>query len=857
MTWGSLVYGQISVERSVQLFAEYNDQTGFMDLHWLPVNGATAYNVGIRNNTTWNQLQQLTDQDTMWTFSGLEKGQGYEFRVQKTGNPVGYGYIYTGVELPPVIDRGSCLVVIEKSLADPLSQEIQQYLNDIEADGWTTDTIHVIMDQTSEEVRTRIQEWYADKEGEKNSVFLLGHVPVPYSGIIAPDGHGDHNGAWPADVYYAEMNGRWTDQTANNITARDARNHNVPGDGKWDNSSISTDVELEVGRVDMFDLPAFANDYIELTRQYLNKNHDFRTKAFEVQRRGLIENNFASFQEGFGQNGWKNFAPMFGPENVVRGNYEVDLENEDYLFAYACGAGSYTSMGGVGNVNNLYVQRDIKGVFVMNFGSYFGDWDRQNNLLRAALASGTILTNAWAARPNWQFHHMALGETVGYAAKLSQNNLFTYESGFGARSIHVALLGDPTLRLHPMSPPGDLSFQDQRGGTVVVSWTPSEDAEEGYLVLRKEAGDEGFELLTSEAIFDTLFIDSCLQANVDYVYQVKAMKLETSASGSYYNTSVGKTAIFNTAYPGLPDIQFNALQNYEEVTFQNATMFLGNVLWEFGDGNTSTENDPVHLYDRGGTYEVCLSSMTPCGEARKCDTLVVESSLPDLVDFEIKDASCHDWDDGEITALISGGLSPLTYLWSNGDQDSIAQDLGAGFYNLVISSTIGVQERYGPVEVEAPDSLDIEVWTTPSSGNDGEAATAITGGTPPYDLTWGDGTLDPSRLPPGDHTLTVVDRNGCTKSITFNVPMATSVNNLLAKDFRMHPNPSAGRVTMEWNGPAEIVQVEVISATGQTVMTRDWTSGRMTLDDLPAGQQLIKVITDQGYFVKKVVVVGQ
>ena len=122
MVWGSLVYGQISVERSVQLFAEYNDQTGFMDISWLPVNGATAYNVGIRNNTTWDQLQELTDQDTAWTFSGLEKGQGYEFRVQKTGNPAGYGYIYTGVELPPIIHRGGCLVVIEQSYSCSIGQ---------------------------------------------------------------------------------------------------------------------------------------------------------------------------------------------------------------------------------------------------------------------------------------------------------------------------------------------------------------------------------------------------------------------------------------------------------------------------------------------------------------------------------------------------------------------------------------------------------------------------------------------------------------------------------------------------------------------------------------------------------------
>jgi hypothetical protein len=40
---------------------------------------------------------------------------------------------------------------------------------------------------------------------------LIGNVPVPYSGDLNPDGHSDHDGAWPTDTYYAEMNGTWTD----------------------------------------------------------------------------------------------------------------------------------------------------------------------------------------------------------------------------------------------------------------------------------------------------------------------------------------------------------------------------------------------------------------------------------------------------------------------------------------------------------------------------------------------------------------------------------------------------------------------------------------------------------------------
>ena len=57
----------------------------------------------------------------------------------------------------------------------------------------------------------------------------------------------------------------------------DTRNHNVPGDGKFD-QSLFVDLELEVGRVDMSNLPSFTSNEIELTRRYLNKNHQFRHK---------------------------------------------------------------------------------------------------------------------------------------------------------------------------------------------------------------------------------------------------------------------------------------------------------------------------------------------------------------------------------------------------------------------------------------------------------------------------------------------------------------------------------------------------------------------------------------------------
>ena len=69
--------------------------------------------------------------------------------------------------------------------------------------------------------------------------------------------HSNHVGAWPADVFYGDMAGAWTDSSVSDSGASDPRNRNVPGDGKFDQSRLPFNVELQVGRVDLANLPAF------------------------------------------------------------------------------------------------------------------------------------------------------------------------------------------------------------------------------------------------------------------------------------------------------------------------------------------------------------------------------------------------------------------------------------------------------------------------------------------------------------------------------------------------------------------------------------------------------------------------
>lgn len=613
----NLAFGQSNDEyKSVQLQATIEEAPLQISLSWDDAVTATSDLLLYRRvagTTSWGAPMVMLAPETLsYTDTDIEAGAAYEYRISRPhSSGVGNGYMYSSTALEAPVLRGVLIVVIDDALLPDLESEISRYHRDVEADGWLVKSLLVNAADPDTLVKNGIQEIYQQAPALRHALFLLGNVPVPYSGNISPDGHDNHVGAWSSDVYYADMDGGWTDQIVDNTTAASTRNHNVPGDGKWDQSSIPSDVELEVGRVDLSNLPHFTEDIIELTRQYLDKNHAFRRKHFSVPERGLIENNFGGFTEGFGQNGLKNFATLVGRDSTYYRDYNT-LKTESYLFSYGCGGGNYQGASGISNTTAMAAD-SFQTVFTLLFGSYFGDWDSQNNFLRAALGSGIILANAWAGRPNWALHPMGLGETIGYCAKLTQNNSgFSYDPGFGNRSTHVGLMGDPTLRMRILAPPANFVLIENDEG-IVLNWeTPMEEDIAGYHVYRRNADTSFYERISETLITELQYLDTCPVLGDSLQYLVKTVRLETTPSGRFFNESTGVKGevvpvIDRSVFASfVPDV------NGAEVQFVNASANATSYTWDFGDGSFSNEADPVHTYT-DGQYEVSLIAANACG----------------------------------------------------------------------------------------------------------------------------------------------------------------------------------------------------------------------------------------------------
>ncbi|MDQ3099934.1 MAG: SprB repeat-containing protein, partial [Bacteroidota bacterium] len=165
-----------------------------------------------------------------------------------------------------------------------------------------------------------------------------------------------------------------------------------------------------------------------------------------------------------------------------------------------------------------------------------------------------------------------------------------------------------------------------------------------------------------------------------------------------------------------------------------------------------------------------------------CDTtliFVITSPTPIVVELAITNVTCPGACDGGVAANTSGGTSPFNYTWApapgSGQGTSDVGGLCSGNYSVLILDAAGCDTTLN-FAIDEPDEITAVISITePSCGAscDGSATITVTGGTLPYDHTWGpgnitgQGTITATDLCPGTYEVIVTDGAGCTE--TFNV----------------------------------------------------------------------------------------
>lgn len=234
-----------------------------------------------------------------------------------------------------------------------------------------------------------------------------------------------------------------------------------------------------------------------------------------------------------------------------------------------------------------------------------------------------------------------------------------------------------------------------------------------------------------------------------------------------------------------------------------------------------------------GNYRVTITDFNNC-----TDTTNVTIIEPTILSLSInsENLTCFQNSSGSAKAIISGGTSPYSYLWSNNESTDSIQNLAAGVYRVTVTD-LNNCTLIDSVTIIEPTILSSNTFTIDNVScfglNDGQGLVVPSGGTTPYNYIWSNShTGDTiSNLAVGTYTVTVSDANSCSliDSIIILEPTVLSISTTVSS------NTSCNGLS---DGQA------VVTATGGTApYSYFWNNNQIsdTATSLAAGTYLVTV----------------
>ena len=199
--------------------------------------------------------------------------------------------------------------------------------------------------------------------------------------------------------------------------------------------------------------------------------------------------------------------------------------------------------------------------------------------------------------------------------------------------------------------------------------------------------------------------------------------------------------------------------------------------WNFGDGTTSTQQNPTHTYTTDGYYTASLTVTLSNGSTSSA-FLWLDLAGPEIWWLGPTGAICGP---GPVNyqAFVDSSNFGATFEWfidgvpvAASGQNPTLTFPAAGTYavRLEVTDLDGcVDSLTQPIVIPAALSTGLTTTGASCSTNDGSASIAPAGGTPPYFAQWSNGASGNSvtGLGPGLYTVTVFDTAGCSVTDTF------------------------------------------------------------------------------------------
>ena len=166
-----------------------------------------------------------------------------------------------------------------------------------------------------------------------------------------------------------------------------------------------------------------------------------------------------------------------------------------------------------------------------------------------------------------------------------------------------------------------------------------------------------------------------------------------------------------------------------------------------------------------GTYTVTITDALSC--VTNGSGVVTEPLTGLSGSVSIINAPCSGVSTGAIDLTVSGGTSPYTFLWSNGDTTEDLVNIPAGDYSVTITDANDCTSTANGSVVELSGTIDVTDVSC-NGGADGSLELTVTGGLAPFNYLWNNGAITEtiSGLVPGNYTVTITDASGCSVDVS-------------------------------------------------------------------------------------------
>ncbi len=197
-----------------------------------------------------------------------------------------------------------------------------------------------------------------------------------------------------------------------------------------------------------------------------------------------------------------------------------------------------------------------------------------------------------------------------------------------------------------------------------------------------------------------------------------------------------------------------------------------------------------------GTYPVTLTSAEGC---TLTESIVVGQPSEILVDGQVEDVLCAGDASGAVSlTMISDGIPPYSFAWSNGFTSLSIVGLVAGTYEVTVTDALECSSVREFVVTE-PEALALTADATYAFGDNSTIDIEVSGGVQPYTYQWSNGetTQDISELPQGTYQVAVTDANGCVLMETFDI-ISTAVQTIEEiSSLTLYPTPTQNVLNVE------------------------------------------------------------